>query len=288
MRPNRLELCITCPGDPWSSCRQLQLLPGSQAPKPQSQRYCRHPWALLCYRQRGASWDLGWFLWLWGPQNGKKRKNLCWKPHVGDSQMPPIVTSSQKRSNTCLRGFLWCIATNSVSPQLVPFLETVRTVIRANTIVSSPMAVLCYSKTFIDEVMPSPFGGRARSCPPIMTFGCWIRPSMASCFSFCWIFCGMLRLVWCMKMSGVNWGQKLKNQTHSTFASFRVKKCNWRCRRVAAWDWHKPPFQHTVSIYGQGTILLRSMFGAPMYKSQWLVFQNAFWNLKWYHIHSYP
>ena len=81
MRPNRLELCITCPGDPWSSCRQLQLLPGSQAPKPQSQRYCRHPWALLCYRQRGASWDLGWFLWLWGPQNGKKRKNLCWKPH---------------------------------------------------------------------------------------------------------------------------------------------------------------------------------------------------------------
>eukprot|EP00434_Breviolum_minutum_P024072 symbB.v1.2.021247.t1/scaffold1826.1/size99691/6 len=28
---------------------------------------------------------------------------------------------------------------------------------------------LCYSKTFIDEEMPSPFTGRARSCPPTMT-----------------------------------------------------------------------------------------------------------------------
>ena len=104
--------------------------------------------------------------------------------------MPPIVTSSQNRSNTCIRGFLGCVATNYVTPQLVPLLETVRTVVPANTIFSFPMAGFRYSKTFIDEVMPSPlpFTGRARSCPPIMTFWYWIRPSMASCFSFCLIF----------------------------------------------------------------------------------------------------
>eukprot|EP00434_Breviolum_minutum_P036902 symbB.v1.2.032709.t1/scaffold3962.1/size79057/3 len=48
-------------------------------------------------------------------------------------------------------------------------LHEIQTVIRAHTIFSFPMAGLCYSKTFIDEEMPSPFTGRARSCPPIMT-----------------------------------------------------------------------------------------------------------------------
>ena len=239
MRPKRLELCIT-----WESTARKPST-GSREP---------------CYAtgKEGRSMR-GWFAWLWGPQNGKKRKKLCWTAH-GNKRCWRFPDASNCRifpktikSNTCIRGFLWWVALQQIPSHrswCLSNLETVRTAIRAHTIFSFPMAGLCYSKTFIDEAMPSPSTGRARSCPPIMTFWHWIRPSMASIFPFVESFCGMLRLglVWCMKIIE----KKLRTQAEKPDAlNLYCLSEEMQLKLQASCCRHRRPSQQTVSIYGR-------------------------------------
>lgn len=242
MRPNRLELCAT-----W------EFLPATCNSYPEAKH--RQPWALLCYRQRGASWDSGWFAWLWGPQNGKKREKLCWTPHgnkrcwrfpdASNCHIFPKTIQHMYQGISSVR----CVAANSVTPQPFPIWR--QTVIRAHTIFSFKMASLCYSKTFINEEMPSPFTGRARSCPPTMTFWHWIRPSMASIFPFVESFGGMLRLglVWCMKIIEKKLRTKAEKPDALNLCCIHSEEMQLKLQ--ASCCRHKRPSQQTVSIYGR-------------------------------------
>ena len=133
MRPNRLELCITCPGVLAGNCNSC---PEAKHPSPSRRDTAgiREP----CYATgKEGLHEIQVDFFDFGAPRMERRERTCVEnlmatEDVGDSQIPPIVTSSQNRSNTCIMGFLGCVATNYVTPQLVPLLETVRTVIPAN------------------------------------------------------------------------------------------------------------------------------------------------------------
>ena len=111
MRPNRLELCATWEFLPATATLTRKPSTGSREP---------------CYAtgKEGLHEIQVDLLDFGDPRMERERsyvEHLMATKDVGDSQMPPIVTFSQKRSNTCIRGFLRCVALQQIPSHRSPF-----------------------------------------------------------------------------------------------------------------------------------------------------------------------